>query len=133
MSPLYIIDEIAVVATNDLGQNVNISVDDQCTMTVGGVETNGTTANGITVASVEEGVVVIHVSNDFCGEEGVLMTLNCEKSYAVFYESTRMDVIRFTVNRGHALNETAHGLLGELWKCLYTKKTHICIHGETCV
>lgn len=113
-SPLYIIDEIAVVATNDLGQNVNISVDDQCTMNIGGVETNGITVNGITVDSVEEGVVVIHASNNFCMEQGVLMTLICEKSYAVFAGNTRMDVIRFTVNRGLALNEMAHGLLGEL-------------------
>ena len=105
--PLNNINEIDVVATNGLGENVYMSVDTECTLSVNGSSEIIRYINdsGL-VVQVSSSVVVISTDNAFCGGERVDLVVYCG--------STEYGVLRLHVHRDLVLRESYHGLLGEL-------------------
>lgn len=101
---INIIDEIAILLTNYIGEKVNISVNKQCNVQIGdrSIEQN-VNHNGVVVYHQSSSFVSIFSGNQYCGKEGVLMTINCESD----------DNQGLQFNVFHGRNGTAHGLLGE--------------------
>lgn len=101
------INEITVVATNSLGENFNMSIDTECTVRVNeGSEVNYINTSGL-VVQASSGVVVITTDNAFCGSERLDMVVHCGVH-------SKYGLMEFHVHRNIVLNDSYHGLLGEL-------------------
>lgn len=101
---INIIDEIAILLTDYVGEKVNISVKKECNVQIGdtSIEEN-VNHNGVEIFHQSSSLVSIFSGNHYCGKEGVLMTISCESG-----DNEGLQVSVF-----HGLNDTAHGLLGE--------------------
>lgn len=112
---IHVIDQISVVMTNDLGNNINVSVDlEECRVSLGGRVVKFYNDSGVALWSISNTSAIIWASN--CESEPVVMWVTCERR--TFKDRTltaESDLIKFTVARGLALNKTSHGLLGQFW------------------
>ena len=109
--PVNVMDQIAVVATNNDGENVNISINHQCRAQVNEIDLVYFNSSGIVVLAVGSQVIVTAGN---CNDEAVVMSVTCERSDIGNGDNTLItDMLRFSVYRGLALRESSHGLLGE--------------------
>ena len=110
--PVNVMDQIAVVATNNDGENVNISINHQCRAQVNGIDLAYFNSSGVVLAVVGPSQVIVTAGN--CNDEAVVMSVTCERSDIGNGDNTLItDMLRFSVYRGLALRESSHGLLGE--------------------
>ena len=110
------IDEITVVVTNSLGENLNIFVDGRCNMNANSQPSLN--SSGV-IATIHESQVLISTDNSFCGGQNVLLGIECNRN------RRRNDVMRFNVYRNLVSNDTAHGLMGEFLHVFYSPALHV--------
>ena len=108
--PLNSIDEIAAVATNNEGENLNITVDRHCNFRVND-DTDLRYFNDSGVMGVATGSsVAISTDNAYCGGRFIVMAMECGVD--------ELGVLKFRVYRSLEIGDsTPHGLVGEGGSC----------------
>lgn len=110
--PINVIDQIAVVATDQGNNNVRISVDlAGCTARVdGSVIDTVYYSQGILVRSISSQEVAISTSN--CQDQAVVMRVFCHRGMLYGDVDNSTDMIRLVVGRNVSLTDRSHGIVG---------------------
>ena len=109
--PLNNIDEIAVVATNGRGENVNLLISAGCELLLNGSDHISFLNSSGILSSAASDTVVISTDSAYCGGDQLLLVVGCDIN--------EYGLMQLNVYRELVLQNTAfHGLLGELVETL---------------
>lgn len=104
--PLNYIDGVGIVATNSLGENINMSIDTNCRVhSYGAIEAGYINSSGVVVQTSSD-TVLISTDNRFCGGDRLDVVVYCTVD--------RYGLMQLHVHRDMMMGDNYHGLLGEL-------------------
>ena len=109
--PLHFIDEIAVVATNAAGDNVDMFIDRNCNLAVNGEATQFFNSSGVSVEAIPFFSDVVLVSDSGSGRRTEMVVVCAAGEHGLM----QLDIERDSV----VVNSSSHGLLGEYVVCIY--------------